>query len=116
MVRLEPGAPIAGDACVIPRRVSAAAEHVDAAPRYPHALCDCTSDSGWIVWGCLLRRLKKYAEPATPRAGNHGRFCEGRRKALHGLQSRQELTLRRYGGQPSSGLMNRSVWIDDHRR
>jgi len=51
IVRLEPGAPVTGDAGVIPPRVSATAEHVDAAPRHPHPLRDCTSESGRIVWG-----------------------------------------------------------------
>ena len=49
IVRLEPGAPITGDAGVIPPRVSTTTEHVDAAPRHPHTLRDCTSDSGRIV-------------------------------------------------------------------
>jgi len=49
IVRLEPGAPITGDARIVPPRVSATAEHVNAAPRHPHALRDCTSGSGRIV-------------------------------------------------------------------
>ena len=49
IVRLEPGAPITGDAGVIPPRVSATAEYVNATPRHPHPLRDCTSDSGRIV-------------------------------------------------------------------
>src|SRR5687767_9203765 len=45
IVRLEPGAPVTGDAGVIPPRVSTAAEHVHATPLYPHTLRDCTTGS-----------------------------------------------------------------------
>jgi hypothetical protein len=49
IVRLEPSAPITGDARVVAVRVNATLEHVDAAPRHPHPLRDCSSGSGRIV-------------------------------------------------------------------
>ena len=52
VVRLEPGAPIAGDARVVALRVSGTAKHVNAAPGYPHAAADCRIDSGWIPLRC----------------------------------------------------------------
>ena len=75
VVRLEPGAPIAGDARVIALRVSATPEDIDAALRHPHTPRDCRSGSERIVWASALGAQTSTQE-SDCREGDEGRrFC-----------------------------------------
>jgi hypothetical protein len=114
VVCLQPGAPVTGDARVVPRRVSATAEHVDTAPRHPHATHRCRFGSGWICLRISLRRLKSTQGRPGARKGTRADSAKGGFEYHpRSPPSRLALTLGRYGGQPSSGLMNRSAWLDD---
>ena len=102
IVRLEPGAPVAGDTGVITRRVSATAEHVDAAPRYPHArrAARLVPDGMIEDFAAAFERVRKVGLAARTRRAQILRLPRLR----HGFDSppsRPELTLGRYGGHPS---------------
>ena len=75
----------------------------------------------WLRTDCLrvsLRALEEYAESAGRHEEDGRRFCDPRqrRNSFDSPPSRLELTLSRYGGQPPSGLVNRSVGLDAHPR
>jgi hypothetical protein len=62
--------------------------------------------------------LDEYAESPWRHEEDGRRFCDPRRRC-HGFESppsRPQLTLSRYGGQPPSGLVNRSVRLEPIRQ